>query len=638
MAPKREATPLRVPRVNDMPELSTVLRRLASDYAYVLPGLPIAVFSFSLLLSLLVVSVATLVVWIGALLLPLTLVVATGFAELSRSRLRRWGREPGEVGYRRAGHGLVGTLSLVADPRRWLDLVFEMLIALPLRLLTWVIAVTWTALGLGGISYFFWSRFLPDQGQAIDLLRQSTPQLVPAGQTQQYFLEAGLMMLLGLGALAALPLVIHGLARLDALLTGVLLSSGSDRTEQAPPAQPPRSANQVPRSFSGQAWSRIGAGFAAVVLLAVGWPVTAAIYDVDGPVAMVVVIAHCAAIMVTLRWAWAGLGLSLAASGATMLLTAASSVVVWPWPVTTLITQCAVLVVAALARPWYYAAAAWSVGAAMSVAALLAAAPEMPVGAMANSIVFISVSAAVVVLGALARVWIRNAGRLEEATRTSAEQGRRRHELEERNRIARELHDVVAHSMSVISVQATTAQYRNPDIDDAARREFDEIAESSRQALSEMRMLLSILRGGDEVPTAPEPGLADIDALIESTRASGTEIRHTAVGGSLSDLTVSSSTGLIAYRTVQEALANALRHAPGAVIDVGVAGGEGLEGQSVLRIEVVNAAPPDRAVEPAPGAGLGLEGIRERVEAVGGTVDAAPTRGGGFALRAVLPV
>lgn len=637
MAPKRETTPLRVPRVNDMPEVSTVLRRLGSDYAYVLPGLPIAVFSFSLLLSLLVTSLATLVVWIGALLLPLTLVVATGFAELSRSRLRRWGREPGGVTYRRAGHGLVGTLSLVADPRRWLDLVFEMLIALPLRLLTWVIAVSWTALGLGGVSYFFWSRFLPEQGQAVDLLRLSMPQLVPAGQTQQYLLEAGLMMLLGLGAVAALPLVIHGLARLDALLTGVLLSAGSAGTDQDRPL-PPSSTNQVTRSFSGEAWSRIGAGFAAVVLLAVGWPVTAAVYDVEGPAAMVVVLGHCAAIIITLRWAWVGLGLSLAASGATVLLTAESAVVVWPWPVTTLITQCAVLVVASLARPWYYAAAAWSVGAAMSVAALLAAAPGMPVGAMANSIVFVSVSAAVVVLGALARVWIRNAGRLEEATRTSAEQGRRRHELEERNRIARELHDVVAHSMSVISVQATTAQYRNPNIDDAARREFNEIAESSRQALSEMRMLLSILRGGDEVPTAPEPGVADIDALIESTRASGTEIRHSAAGDSLTDLAVSSSTGLIAYRTVQEALANALRHAPGAVIDVEVTGGESSEGESVLRISVLNAPPPDKVVEPAPGAGLGLEGIRERVEAVGGTVEAGPTEGGGFALRAALPV
>lgn len=75
-----------------MPNLSAVLRRLGRDYAYVLTGLPIAVFSFSLLLTLLLTSVATIVVWVGALLLPLTLVVATGFAEISRARMRRWGR------------------------------------------------------------------------------------------------------------------------------------------------------------------------------------------------------------------------------------------------------------------------------------------------------------------------------------------------------------------------------------------------------------------------------------------------------------------------------------------------------------------------------------------------------------------
>lgn len=637
MALKRDAAPAERHRlVNDMPEVSAVLRRLGRDYAYVLPGLPIAVFSFSLLMTLLTASLVTLVVWVGALLLPLTLVVATGFAELSRSRLRRWGREPGVVGYRQSGQGLVGKLSLVADPRRWLDLVFEMLIALPLRLLSWVIAVAWTALGLGGVSYFLWSRFLPEDDQVIQLLHFSVSQALPVGETQQYLFESGLMVLVGLGALAALPLVIHGLARLDALLTGVLLSAGSARTAWDAESQA-GAGPQVTRSFSGRAWSRIGSGFAAVVLLAVGWPVTAVAYDVDVALAMLLVTAHCAAITVTLRWAWSGLGLSLAASGGIMLSTAASSAV-WPWPVTTLLTQCAVLIVAALARPWYYAAAAWSVGAAMTVVALLSAAPGVPPGMMANGVVFVSVGALVVVLGALARLGIRNAGRLEEATRSSAEQGRRRHELEERNRIARELHDVVAHSMSVISVQASTAQYRHPAMDDDARVEFKEIADSSRQALSEMRMLLSILRGGDEARIAPEPGIEDISALIESTRAAGTRIRHGPADEQLKNLSVSSSTGLIAYRTVQEALANALRHSPGAAIDVEVAAGQDAHEQPLLRLVVVNEASPEEIVDPAPGAGLGLEGIRERVEAIGGSVEAGPTEHGGFAVRASLPV
>src|SRR5699024_8904696 len=139
-------------------------------------------------------------------------------------------------------------------------------------------------------------------------------------------------------------------------------------------------------------------------------------------VAMVVVVAHCAAIVLTLRWVWAGLVLALVASAATVAVTAASAVAVWPWPVTTMITQCAVLVVAALARPWYCSAAAWAAGVPITVVALLTAAPDVRGGALPTSIVFISVSATVVLIGALVRVWILNAGRLEEAARTSEEQ------------------------------------------------------------------------------------------------------------------------------------------------------------------------------------------------------------------------
>src|SRR5699024_8687706 len=138
------------------------------------------VFSFSLLLTLLVASIGTIVVWVGVLLLPLTLLVATGFAEISRTRMRRWGAQPQQVTYRRVGPGLRGRLNVVADPRRWLDLVFEMLITLPMRLLTWTVAVVWSVLGAGGISYFIWSRFLPDEeGQVIRLLRIIMPSAVP---------------------------------------------------------------------------------------------------------------------------------------------------------------------------------------------------------------------------------------------------------------------------------------------------------------------------------------------------------------------------------------------------------------------------------------------------------------------------
>lgn len=640
--------------MTSVPRFAALMRRLSRDYAFVLPGLPIAVFSFSLLLSLLAISIVSLTIWVGALLLPVTLMVASGFAELDRNRLRLWGAGPVGVKYRRAGPGALGKLRIVLDPRRWLDLVFEMLLVLPLRLVTFVAALTWTIIGPGGLTYFIWSVFIPDHAPVIAIIEVANPALVPSSSTVQYLIDSGAHFLIGLLFLVTLPAVMRALAGFDAMLTTALLGAEgrgvlpghtddgavTPRRAAGHHTGPHESADQLEPSvsFSPWAWSWIGAGFAAVVLVAVGWPLTSGLYQVGVALAMTVVVAHCGSIVLTLRWVWAGLGLSLAASAATMWVTASADVAVWPWPVTTMITQCAVLIVAALSRPWYGATAAWGAGAVMTLIAILSGESRSVGGSLATGIVFVTVSGAVVVIGVLARLWIRNVGQLEEATRSSAEQGRRRHELEERNRIARELHDVVAHSMSVISVQAATAQYRNPDISGAARREFDEIAESSRQALSEMRMLLTILRGGDEARTTPEPGLADIGALVDSTRASGTAIRYSPPDTPMSDLTVGSSTQLIAYRTVQEALSNALRHAPGAAVEVQVSveGNDG--GRSGLIIDVVNAPPPDPGAEPAPGAGLGLAGIRERAEAVGGTVEARATAAGGFSVRATLPI
>ena len=243
-------------------------------------------------------------------------------------------------------------------------------------------------------------------------------------------------------------------------------------------------------------------------------------------------------------------------------------------------------------------------------------------------------------LGSLTRQWIRDADRLEVSERTSAQQSRRRRELEERNRIARELHDVVAHSMSVISVQAATARYRLPAITPEAQQEFEEIARSSRQALGEMRMLLGTLRSEEEAPTGPTPGLPEIYSLVEATRASGTPIRVTG----LDLVEASSAVGLAAYRMVQEGLSNALRHAPSSSIEVSAELiGEPLEGAEPedtrhLLIQVRNTAPPHPVSVPAPGAGLGLEGIRERVSAVGGTVETGETPDGGYFIRASFPL
>ncbi|GAA2231938.1 hypothetical protein GCM10010413_32780 [Promicromonospora sukumoe] len=389
-------------------------------------------------------------------------------------------------------------------------------------------------------------------------------------------------------------------------------------------------------------WSVVS--FIAVTLVAVGWPVTASGYGTHPAAAMAFTLVNCAAAILAVRWPWAGLGASVAGSLALMVVTAgAAPEWPWPWPVTVLLAHCLTVFVLALRHSWYWAASLWSVGAMLTVWAPAILSDGGHPSAFANGVVLVSLSGGFALVGVIMRLWSLSVLRMEQAERLSAAETSRRRELEERNRIARELHDVVAHSMSVITVQASTARYRQPGLDEAVQSEFEEIAASSRRALSEMRGLLGILRGHDTAPTAPLPGLADVTGLIESTRASGAEITYDGADtgsdsedgtedGTAEGTEVSEVVGLTAFRVVQEALSNALRHAPGSAVTVRISG-DGHE----LRVVVTNT-PPGRDDEPTPGARLGLAGIRERVAAIGGTVTAGPTLDGGFEVTATLPV
>jgi signal transduction histidine kinase len=199
---------------------------------------------------------------------------------------------------------------------------------------------------------------------------------------------------------------------------------------------------------------------------------------------------------------------------------------------------------------------------------------------------------------------------------------------EERLRIARELHDVVAHSMSVVAVQAGTGRVVIDDDVDQARRALAAIEDTSRRALDEMRRLLGVLRAGaaDAAGLAPVPTLDDLDGLVASAVEGGTPVdvhvegdRHRAPAG----------IELAAYRVLQEALTNVRRHAPGARAGVHVNfGPEGL----VLEVEnrLTNGHSPE-------GAGLGLIGMRERVSLYGGVFDAGPRPEGTFRVRARIP-
>ncbi|WP_152361490.1 sensor histidine kinase [Microlunatus speluncae] len=212
-----------------------------------------------------------------------------------------------------------------------------------------------------------------------------------------------------------------------------------------------------------------------------------------------------------------------------------------------------------------------------------------------------------------------------------AEAEGRRQVLEERTRIARELHDVVAHHMSVIAVQASTASYRikagpPAELDD----EFRAIGTSARESLRELRQVLDVLRGRDD---GGRPGLADLPKLIESTRLAGIPVRLTSPDSlpEQENPEQESRVEYAAYRIVQEALSNVIKHAAGAATTVRIDRPE----PAVLRVSVINE--PSRPGPPNPD-GHGLVGMRERAGAIGGTVLVGPTESGGFRVEATLPL
>ncbi|MEU2182739.1 histidine kinase [Streptomyces thermolilacinus] len=202
--------------------------------------------------------------------------------------------------------------------------------------------------------------------------------------------------------------------------------------------------------------------------------------------------------------------------------------------------------------------------------------------------------------------------------------------LEERTTIARELHDVVAHHMSVVAIQAEAAPYRVENPPPELEQAFVTIRENAVAALTELRRVLGVVRAEDyEAPDAPQPTLADLEGLLANVREAGLDVDLT-VTGAVRELP--QGVELSAYRIVQEALSNVLRHAPGAAARVEVAhvlGGLGLR--------VVNG-PPRGLVKPSPGAGHGITGMRERMAMLSGELTADATDDGGYEVAAFIPV
>jgi signal transduction histidine kinase len=207
----------------------------------------------------------------------------------------------------------------------------------------------------------------------------------------------------------------------------------------------------------------------------------------------------------------------------------------------------------------------------------------------------------------------------------------------ERARIARELHDVVAHHISMVVVQAETARVATPGMPAAGAQRFAAIGDTARAALTEMRRLLGVLREDASAVAAelrPQPGLTQLNDLLDEAReAAGTGARLIVSGPPAA---LDPGVELAAYRIVQEALTNARRHAPGAAVDV-----ELRYTAETLRVRIRDNGPgPDdragRAGAERPG-GHGLPGMRERAAAVGGRLRTGPAAGGGFLVEATLP-
>jgi len=278
-----------------------------------------------------------------------------------------------------------------------------------------------------------------------------------------------------------------------------------------------------------------------------------------------------------------------------------------------------------------------------AVAVTVAGAASVDSGAIPQTLFLTAIP---LLLGVVVRV--RRSGQLQLLEQERRHSGERAL-LEERQRIARELHDVVAHHMSVIAIQAEAAPYKTPDPPAELVESFAEIRASALAGLTELRRVLGVLRTGGQ-DTAPQPGLAELDTLLDSARGGGVEVTATSTGNPVS---LPEGVDLSAYRIVQEALSNAMRYAPGSHVQVLVA-----YRPDGLALEVRNDVAPrpslpaggghgtggkrehDGALRPSlpAGGGHGIIGMRERAAMLGGSLDAGPTEGGGFQVTAVLPM
>lgn len=273
---------------------------------------------------------------------------------------------------------------------------------------------------------------------------------------------------------------------------------------------------------------------------------------------------------------------------------------------------------------------AWAVAA--TAVLMGATAANNPFGPTGGGFFLVPANIAVAMFGGMA---MGNRRAYVASQKERAEREARRLVDQERLRIARELHDVVAHTMATINVQASAAAALLPQRPEQAAEPLDAIRTASKEGLRELRAILNVLRHADEPadPTTPAPGLARLGALAEGARQAGLPVTVTVTGR---PRPLPPVTDLAAFRIIQEALTNSIRHAGPATAAVAVHYG----GDLVIEIEDTGRGAPVRSEHPdfSCGSGHGLQGMRERAAAAGGAIEIGPRPPGGFRVAARLPL
>lgn len=396
----------------------------------------------------------------------------------------------------------------------------------------------------------------------------------------------------------------------------VMMESSAAQPAAKPPPLRSRLARLGPRW-----WVDAGTILVALVLFSVAWPTLHLTHDVPWSIAPL--IAAFAALPVLLIRRNAPLGWAVSAGSALLIALAVPNEPgeALPFQVVHIVALYFLVFGVALRSPPPLVAVVWAATSLLLGAALA----EEGVGA--DPWAWPVSLAATVFVAALLRSLIRSRSELNRQTEVSELERARRTILEEKARIARDLHDVVAHHMSLVVVQAQTAPYRVTGVNEAARAEFELIGATAREALNEIRGLLGVLRSdGQLAEHTPQPTAADLEALFLSATRAGVELTWS-VEGTLT--AIPDTVGSALYRIVQESLANAGRHAPGAAV----------------RIEIDCAETVTLTVGNGPGTGPaatgtgghGIPGMQARALAVGGRLTAEPTADGGFRVSALLP-